>query len=123
LLQIVLEGLFQLFCEFLLELGWESSRDTLGRRNHHPIIAAIGFLILGSAIGGMWVWISPNRLVDPGPFRGLSLIVSPLIAGSAMHLFGEFRRSRGHSPTNLASFLGGACLAFAIAAVRFLGTK
>jgi hypothetical protein len=123
LLEIVVEGLLQVFGELLVELGWESVKEGFGRRNHHPIIAAIGFLILGAAIGGVWVWISPTPLVEPGQVRGLSLIVSPLIAGTAMHLFGEFRHSRGHSPTNLATFLGGASLAFAIAAVRLLGTR
>jgi hypothetical protein len=123
LLEIIVEGLIQVFGELLVELGWETVKEALGRHNHHPITAAIGFLILGTAIGGVWIWINPNRLVEPGPVRGLNLIASPLLAGTAMHLFGEFRRSRGHSPTNLATFLGGASLAFAIAAVRLLATR
>ena len=123
---IVVEFLLQLLLEFLaqvlLELGWESAKRALGRENHHPALAALGFLVLGAMVGAAWVWIHPDRIAVRPPIPGASLILAPLLVGASMHVFGSYRRARGHNPTNLATFFGGASFAFAVAAVRFVST-
>jgi hypothetical protein len=120
LLQFLFELLFQGLLEVLFELGASSYKDTHGRSNHHPIIAAIGYFLVGAALGGVSLLIWPNRFFEPGPIPGLSLVLSPVAAGVAMHAWGAYRSSRGHVTTNLATFLGGAAFAFGTALVRFL---
>jgi len=124
---LMLEFLLQLFLEFLgqalLEVGWESAKQALGRENHHPVVAALGFLVLGAVVGAAWVWIQPDRIAASSPLPGASLILAPLLVGASMHVFGSYRRAHGHNPTNLATFFGGASFAFAVAAVRFVSTS
>jgi hypothetical protein len=52
----------------------------------------------------------------------LSLVLAPLATGLVMHLYGRWRRGRGHDTTYLATFWGGSLLAFAMALTRFLMT-
>jgi hypothetical protein len=121
--EVFLEFFFQLFGEILLELGWESVKASLGRANHHPVLAAIGLFILGAAVGAAWVWIHPGRLLSSAPLPGFSLLLAPILGGAGMHLWGTYRRRAGFDTTNLATWSGGASFSLAIAIVRFLGTR
>jgi hypothetical protein len=114
LLQLVIE----VFGEALLELGLAGIKEALGRENRNPILAAVGYLTLGGIVGAVSVLFMPRRMMAPGPLPGMSLIVAPAIAGVAMEAWGRFRRGRGHSTTNLATFLGGAAFALGVALAR-----
>lgn len=120
LLQFVFEFLGQWLLEVLWELGSSSYKATHGRPNHHPLIAAIGYFLVGAALGAASLLIWADRFFEPGAIPGLSLLLSPLGAGVAMHAWGAYRRTRGHVTTNLATFLGGAAFALGTALVRFL---
>ena len=120
LLQLLFEFLVQGLLEVLWELVSSSYKVTYGRPNHHPIVAAIGYLLVGAALGAASLLIWPNRFFEPGPIPGLSLLLSPLGAGVAMYAWGAYRQTRGHVTTNLATFLGGAAFALGTALVRFL---
>ena len=120
LLQLLFEGLGQWLLEVLWELGSSSYKATYGRPNHHPIIAAIGYFLVGAAVGAVSLLAWSERFFEPGPIPGLSLLLSPICAGVAMHVWGAYRRTRGHVTTNLATFLGGAAFAPGTALVRFL---
>lgn len=113
--QLVLE----VFAEALLDLGLSGLRDALGRRNRSPSLAAMGYLILGALVGGLSLWLWPQRLLRSGPVPGLSLLLSPVAGGAAMEAWGRYRRGGGHATTNLATFLGGAAFALGYAMARF----
>ena len=83
-------------------------------------MAAVGYFVLGCTLGGLLLLAVPHRMVRPGSIPGLSLVLSPLAAGAAMHAWGRHRRARGHATTNLATFQGGAALAFGLALVRYV---
>ena len=51
---------------------------------------------------------------------GLSLGLSPVGTGIAMHWLGEMWRDRGKDPPALFSFKAGALFAFGMAVVRFV---
>ena len=119
LIQLLFEFLFQGLLEVLWELASSSYKVTYGRPNHHPIVAAIGYFVVGAALGAASLLVWPDRFFEPGPIPGLSLLLSPLGAGVAMRGWGAYRRTRGHETTNLATFLGGAAFAFGTALVRF----
>ncbi len=113
----------ELFVELLVELGLSSVKEATGRENRDPVLATLGYLLLGALLGGATLLVAPDRLLPVVARPGLSLFLAPLLAGVAMHFWGEFRRGRGHSPTNLATFWGGAAFAFAAALARFLETR
>jgi hypothetical protein len=56
----------------------------------------------------------------PYSFRGLSLVLSPLCTGLAMHLIGRYWRTEADNRPTLFSFRGGAAFAFGMALVRFI---
>ncbi len=119
LLQLFLE----IFAEALLELGLSGLKEALGRANRNPLLAALGYLVVGGMVGGISIWLWPERLLRGGPVPGLSLLVSPLAGGAAMEAWGRFRRGRGHETTNLATFLGGAAFALGYAVVRLMWVR
>jgi hypothetical protein len=123
LFELLFELVFELAGEFLFELGGSRLKKARGRPNHHPVAATLGFLLVGGALGWALVWLFPQPFLSSGRLPGLSLVVSPLLAGTAMHFWGEYRRSHGRSTTNLATFYGGATFAFGVALVRVLGTR
>jgi len=120
LLELLLELTFEIGGEFLIELGFSGVKETLGRKNHHPVLATLGYLVLGGLLGGVSLLVWPERVVSQGPVRGMSLVVGPVVSGMAMHFWGQLRRAQGYSPTNLATFPGGAAFALGCALVRFL---
>jgi hypothetical protein len=119
LLQLLIEFLFQGLLEVLWELVSSSYKATYGRSNHHPLVAAVGYLLVGAALGAASLLIWPDRFFQPGSIPGVSLVVGPLVAGVAMHAWGAYRKTHGHVTTNLATFLGGAAFALGTALVRF----
>jgi hypothetical protein len=123
LLQLLFELFLQVFLEILWEFGSASYKATYERPNRHIVVAALGYFVAGVAVGGVSLWVWPDRFFPPGPIPGLSLILSPLAAGATMHGWGKLRRNSGHVTTNLATFAGGAAFAFGTALVRFLGAK
>jgi hypothetical protein len=117
------ELLIQAIGEFIAEAGLGSMQHGLSsRRQRNPVVTAMGLMLLGAILGGVSVWLLPERFSDPGMFRGISLVVGPIVLGFMMDRWGRFRRSRGHQTTGLATFHGGAAFAFGVAVVRFFGT-
>lgn len=120
LLEVLFELLLQIVVEILIELGFASVKEALGRKNQNPVLATIGYALLGGALGGISLLMWPARFIRQTIVPGTSLVIGPLLSGAAMHWWGDFRRTQGHSPTNLATFYGGAAFALGVALVRFI---
>lgn len=119
--ELLFEIIFEVLTEIALELGCESLRHSLRRRrSSNPVLAGIGFVIVGAILGFITTLVFPGRIFPEPPLKGISLIVSPIGAGFAMHFFGSWRRRRGHDTSYLATFWGGALFAFALTFVRFI---
>ena len=123
LLQVLIDLLGQVVLEILWELGSATYKAMYERPNRNIVVASLGYLLVGVALGAASLFVWPARVFEPGPIPGLSLILSPLGAGLAMHAWGEYRRSRGHVTTSLATFPGGAAFALGTALVRFLWAR
>ena len=118
---ILTEIVFPVCGELLFELGFESLACPFRDRNKsNPILAAIGFVVLGTLLGWTSTVSFPRRLIADPPLPGASLVLSPLVSGGVMQWLGVMQISRGKSPTRLATFWGGALLAFTFALTRFL---
>jgi hypothetical protein len=117
------ELIVEVFLSGLLEALWDLAsatyKVTYGRKNHHPLLAALGYLALGATIGAGSLLLRPERMAAHTVFPGISLVLGPLLTGGCMRLWGDWRRARGHATTNLATFLGGAAFALGLALVRF----
>ncbi|HHC25222.1 MAG TPA: hypothetical protein ENK58_07415 [Desulfobacterales bacterium] len=125
ILEIILEILCDLFAETIaeiaLEFGLESLSHSLRRgRSANPVLAGTGFMLFGAAIGFLMSLFFPERIIPATSLKGISLIVSPLGAGTVMHAFGKWRRSRGCETSFLATFWGGALFAFSMAVTRWI---
>jgi len=127
LLEPILMFVFELFGDILLEglfeLGLEGLKEARGRENRHPLVASLGYLLLGGAMGALWVWLVPGRILVGRALPGASLALAPLFIGAAMEAWGRHRRAAGHATTNLATWYGGAAFALGIAVVRFFGVR
>ncbi len=114
LLAVLIQLFFELFGEFLLALLLELSLESMGRS-----LGWLGLVILGAISGLATSLLMPARLLTVGAFSGLSMILAPLATGLVLGALGHWQRGRFQKTTRLATFRGGACFAFAMAAVRW----
>ncbi len=109
MLEALLEFIFQFIAEFVFqifaELGLESVSEYFRRRPVLRVIVALILIpLLGAFIGLVLSNMIPKRILPKPSVPGISLILSPLVAGLMMKLFGDWRRSLGHEPTIIATF-------------------
>jgi len=120
LLELIFEFIVEFVFQIVAELNFEAVAEFFRRR---PVLRAIVALIfiplLGAFIGLFLSNMLPERMLPKPPVPGISLFVSPLIAGLLMKLFGDWRRNHGHEPTMIATFWGGALFAFSMASMRW----
>lgn len=124
LFQFIFEFILQLFGEVLVELGLHTllAAPFKDREGRNPLLAVIGYVILGSAVGGLSLLIFPQSFVRSSSLHGISLLITPLLAGTAMAGVGWLRMRQGKRLLRLDSFGYGAVFAFGMALVRFLYT-
>lgn len=125
----MLEGLFELLFEFFVEVILQPVFELLGATGkellrRYPwlrvVLAVIFIPLTGGLIGLFFSNMIPERIIPTPRATGISLFLSPMLAGLAMKYFGDWRRNNGHQPTLLATFWGGALFAFSMALVRWL---
>ena len=123
LFEVVFEFILQVFGELLVEVGLRSvSEPFKPRETRNPVLAFIGYAAGGALMGGLSLFVLSRPLFRTGGFHGVSLIVSPLLAGAAMSGVGWLRRRQGKRLLRLDKFAYGAVFAFGMALVRFLFT-
>ena len=129
MVELIIEFVFEIFVELLIEIcaqfafeiGFETLSHSLRKgKKPNPILAYTGIAILGFLIGIATSLIFSERIVTQAPVKGLSLILSPILLGTLMHVFGNWRRQKGHKTSRLATFWGGALFAFSFALVRWV---
>ena len=115
------ELFLQAIGEALIEGGFHAAGQSFRQRTRaHPVVAGVGVILMGAVTGVITSLVWPTRILQPGPVRGLSLIVSPILNGIVMERYGQWREDRGGSRSYIATFWGGALFAFSMALVRFL---
>jgi hypothetical protein len=122
LLQIIAELLLQLFVEASIEAGTHAIRGRHKTRPIHPIMASIGYVILGSILGAVSLWLVPQSLIQHPFGRWLNLILTPVLVGICMVMLGRWREKRGQETIRLDRFGCAFLFALAMALVRFGGT-
>jgi hypothetical protein len=117
----LVEALLSILAEILIELGYGSIVDSFKRRSpSNRYSALLGCLLLGVLCGVGSLIIFPERIIGDNAMPGLSLVLSPVLAGWFMYHFGEIRRQKGKETSTLATFWGGAIFAFGTSTTRFI---
>jgi hypothetical protein len=117
LIQLVLEVLGELAMGTMRLFGVTAVPDSQDLSN--MIWSGLGSLVMGGIAGYWSSLLMPHRVLPRLTVSGPSVVLAPLCAGLAMHVFGRWRRRHGGHPTYLATFWGGGLFAFAMAAVRW----
>lgn len=117
LFEVLGELLLQLLGEALVEMGLHSASNAL-RRPKNPVVAALGFVILGGAVGGFSLALFPENLV-PEPYRVLNLVLTPLVAGGFMTAMGAWRARKGEERLRIDRFGYGYLFALTVGLLRF----
>ena len=121
ILEIVAELVLQVAFEWLAELGFRAIRAPFLRgQEASPGWAAVGYAIFGAIAGGLSLLIFPSSFVASYAWRVVNLVVTPVLSGAAMSIFGAWRRRRGQELVRLDRFAYGMVFAFAMAVVRFV---
>ena len=121
LAELALEALFEIALESVVALIVRSFRNAVEVSNTiGPILAGAGYLILGAALGAVSLAVHPHPLFHPSRFHGVSLLISPIIAGLVMSQVGAILRRYGKQPVRIESFGYGFTLALGWAVVRFV---
>lgn len=120
-MELLFEVIVQIVLELLAEFGFTSVREAFGRTHQRSRAwAVVGIAVAGSAAGALAAWGIPQRVLPRPPVPGLSLLIGPLVAGTAMHFLGRAERRNGRAGSRLATFWGGALFAFCFSLARLL---
>ncbi len=118
-LQFFGEILLQIFFELFVEFGFHSLADTV-RKPRHPVLSAIGFILLGAIAGGISLWLFPTSVIKNPDFRMLNLFITPVLVGGVMMLIGKIRSKKGQNLVRLDRFGYAFVFAFSMALIRFI---
>ncbi len=118
LFELLLELIFQVFGELLVELGLHSLAEPF-RKQPNIWVAVLGYVLLGGIVGAVSVWLMPQHLTRDGWPRLVNLVVTPVLAGFAMTLIGLWRARRGDPVLRIDRFACGYLFALTVAVVRY----
>ena len=123
-LEIFFEAAFEFAAEFFGALIWRGVAAVFDASEFkNPLLACIGYAFLGGVAGGLSLLLFPHRLVHPSRVPGLSVVISPVLAGLGMSMVGSTLRKRNKKAMQIESFGYGFAFAFGMALVRFLFAK
>ena len=122
---ILLELILQFLIEFLIivvpDLGLACLAHTFKRPPlRNPVIAAMGYGVLGVIIGGISLLIFPASFAQSSDVRLAILILAPIAAGFLMAFLRVYREKRGKPVSRIESFIFGAIIALGISSVRYV---
>ena len=128
LLLAILAGIAELLAEAALEGIFAGLAGVLSRafrlfrikvRRADPLLATVTFSLVGAAFGFLSLWLFPHHFTHPTRLHGISLLVSPILAGLLMAQIGRTVRRWGRQSVRIESFGYGFAFAFAMGLVRF----
>lgn len=125
MIEIILEIVFEVFGEFLLQVVGEAllsiGLHRFGKPMAHPPKpwqAALGYASLGGIVGGLSLLVFPANFL-PSWGRELNFLLTPLAVGAIMALVGAWRTRHGKQVLRIDRFTYGYVFAVGVALVRF----
>src|SRR5438105_3979760 len=105
LLEIFFEAVFEFAAEFLGALVLRAVAEVFETPEFkNPFLASIGYVFLGGVAGALSLLFFPHRLVHRSRLPGLSLVISPVLAGVGMSMVGATLSKRNKKPMQIESF-------------------
>src|SRR5207244_296352 len=95
LLEVFFEAAFEFAAESIGSLilrGVAAIFDTSEFKN--PWVACVGYVFLGGVAGGLSLLFFPHPLVHRSRVPGLSVVISPVLAGLGMSMVGSTLRKQ-----------------------------
>jgi len=118
--ELFLEVLFEFAGEALLDLALRAIAEVFETsRFASPVLATVGYTLLGASAGGLSLFIFPHPLVHPSRLHGINLLVSPIVTGLMMSLIGSILSRQGKKVVQIESFGYGFAFAFGMALIRY----
>ena len=119
--ELLFEVFFELAAAALLDLLLRAIGSLFNKfETSSPVRASSIYALLGALSGVLSVLIFPHPLFHPSRIHGISLLISPVIAGLLMALLGSTLRKRGKKVVRLESFGYGFAFAFGMALIRLI---
>jgi hypothetical protein len=120
--QLIWELVLQTIFQVLFEAGLHGAKALFDTAREYSIwFAAIGYVILGVAAGGISLYFFPLLFVTTRVFQIASLVVTPILCGVLMSAVGSWRETRGLSRIRMETFAYGALFSLCFSLTRFLG--
>jgi hypothetical protein len=85
LLQFIGELLLSCLLEVLSDVGPDLIKAPFSRESH-PVLAGLGWMLLGAIAGGLSLLGAPHNLLH-GAWRIVNLVVTPLATAGLVHVF------------------------------------
>jgi hypothetical protein len=128
LLIVLLDVFGEVFLEFggelLISLGIEAVAAPFKKAQTASLGFSIaGIVLMAAAASCLFCVVVPSQLIHRNRFPGISMLVSPLLAGATLHWFGAWRTEHGKHTTRIATFWGGALFALTFSSIRFLAIR
>jgi hypothetical protein len=138
LIAAILGAIAELFLETFLEVIAATVVDLASRAllgllaglaeavKDNRFLTGFTYALLGMLAGTLSLLVLPHTLIHREPpirFHGISLIISPIIAGLVLSLFGAFMRRWGKKATPIETFSYGFAFALGMALIRFFFVK
>lgn len=125
----MLEVIFEFIAELVLQVAFEALAE-FGfhflsepfRKAPNPGLASLGYLMFGSASGGLTLLLFPVHFVSGG-WRIVNLLITPIAVGLLMCLMGKWRAHRGQEVLRIDRFAYGYLFALSFALIRFWFAK
>ena len=121
--EFLVEFVLPIAIEVLFELGIHKlSPAPWAQRTLNATLAVLLYFGLGFIVGWFSISIFPHSFVRTSRLHGISLVITPTLAGLTMSGIGWLRVRQGSSRIRLDTFAYGFIFAFGMCLVRFLFT-
>jgi hypothetical protein len=124
-MEFILELLFEIFGEALLQLVFELLAELgvrrlgKGQRRPSPALAIVGYGVLGALAGGCSLWLKPVLFIASPTAQVVNLVLTPLLIGGLMAQLGAWRQRRDKATVRLDRFTYAYVFALGMALVRY----
>jgi hypothetical protein len=137
LLAAILGAIAEFFLELFLELIAAAVLDVVTRAlrglftnlaesvKANRVLTSFIYALLGALAGALSLLVLPHPITHLAPrrFHGISLLISPIIAGLVLSSVGGVMRRWGKKVTPVATFGYGFAFALGMALIRFFFAK
>jgi uncharacterized membrane protein (DUF485 family) len=124
ILEFFIEFVLQIAAEILIELPFQRlARTRLAGKTLNTLLAFLLYFGLGVIIGWLSTLIFPNSFIRVSRLHGISLLITPVLAGLTMWSIGWIRQRQGKTVIRLDTFGYGFLFALGMALIRFFFTR